>query len=163
MKDLLTTWLDYLSFATGSGNETVATHVSPSIVINRGAGGTLPHKVVSGKALSGVLERKFQDIDYEARITTAFTSGGAGTLRVQLITADNDALSSNPVSLEDTGVLAMAALTEGALLWRGTTRGVALKRYLGVQWIIATAAMTAGVIWAGPMLPPFQKNPPAIV
>lgn len=163
MNDFFTTWMNYMSFATASGNETVATHVSPSVVYNRGAGGTLAHKVAAGKALSGILERPFLDAEYEARVTTAFTSGGAGTLRLLLITDVLPTLVSAPVTLEDTGVLALASLTLGAKLWRGSLKGRTLKQYIGVQWIIGTAAMTAGGVWAGLTEDPLQLVPPGVV
>lgn len=86
------------------------------------------------------------DVRFILKLSQAFTSGGAGTLQVQLVEADNAALTTNAVVLHDTGALALAALTADNVKPRidiplPKNSG---KKYLGLKYIVGTAAMTAG-------------------
>jgi hypothetical protein len=83
-----------------------------------------------------------------AQITEAFTSGGAGTLQVQVITADDAALTSNVTVHNETRVYTLAELTLGRQFPIGLQAGIT-KRYMGLRYIIGTAAMTAGKVSAG--------------
>jgi hypothetical protein len=80
-------------------------------------------------------------------IDQTFTSGGAGTLDVKLQT-DTAVGFGTVVTLLSTGATALASLTAGAAIarWR-VPRGV--LRYLRLQYVVATADMTAGTITAG--------------
>jgi hypothetical protein len=80
-------------------------------------------------------------------IDTTFTSGGAGTLDVKLQT-DTAVGFGTVTTLLSTGATALASLTAGAQIarWR-IPRGV--LRYLRLQYVVATADMTAGTITAG--------------
>jgi hypothetical protein len=80
-------------------------------------------------------------------IDQTFTSGGAGTLDVKLQT-DTAVGFGTVVTLLSTGATALASLTAGAQIarWR-VPRGV--LRYLRLQYVVATADMTAGTITAG--------------
>jgi hypothetical protein len=80
-------------------------------------------------------------------IDTTFTSGGAGTLDVKLQTDTSSGFGS-AVTLASTGATALASLTAGAAIARWKVpRGV--LRYLRLQYVVATADMTAGTITAG--------------
>lgn len=81
------------------------------------------------------------------QVDTTFTSGGAGTLRVDLITSASANLGS-PTILESTPALALATLVAGYQFRLALPVGIT-QRYLGVQYVIATADMTAGSITAG--------------
>ena len=91
-----------------------------------------------------------EDIDFFALINTTFT--GATSMVVALVTADNAALSSNPIVLQQTDVIAEANLTAGTYLLRGSVNvsRVAPKRYLGVVYTVVgthgAGAITAGLI-----------------
>lgn len=93
-----------------------------------------------------------------AQVTTTFTSGGAGTLQVQLVQADNAALSSNLEVLAETAVLALATLVAGYQFRFGSWPPGTSKRYIGLRYVIATATMTAGKVTAGLVLDR-QTNP----
>lgn len=84
-----------------------------------------------------------------AQVTTAFTSAGAATVQLQVVMADDAALTSNLVVLASTDAIPKATLVAGykfriASLPLGIT-----KRYLGVQYVIGTATTTAGKITSG--------------
>jgi hypothetical protein len=81
------------------------------------------------------------------QVTETFTSGGAGTLQVNLITDDAEALGS-PTIIQSTPVLALATLKAGYQFRLQLPGGLA-ERYLGVQYVIGTATMTAGKVTAG--------------
>ena len=90
-----------------------------------------------------------QDISLFAQVNTTFTAGGAATLQIALVSADDAALTVNPIVHYQTPALALAALTAKA-------RPVALdlpygkyRRYVGLQYTVATGPMTAGAITAG--------------
>lgn len=98
-----------------------------------------------GKYFSG---RGGADVRFILKLSQAFTSGGAGTLQVQLVEADNAALTTNAAVLYDTGALALAGLTADNVKPRidiplPKNSG---KKYLGLKYIVGTAAMTAGRI-----------------
>lgn len=79
---------------------------------------------------------------------TAFTAGGAATLQVQLQTSDDN---STWVNLTDSGALALASLGAGArIAAQAVPRGV--RRYLRVNYTVATGPMTAGAVDAGLVL-----------
>lgn len=87
-----------------------------------------------------------------AQITEAFTSGGAGTLQVQLIEGTgvdgNGQINAGINVLQETQVYALAALTLGKQVPLALPVGIT-KRYLAMRYVIGTAAMTAGKITAG--------------
>lgn len=87
-------------------------------------------------------------------IFAAFTSGGAGTLDLQLIGNKTDpTFTSGNIIMRDTGVVALATLIRG-YEWRlkidrdliGTTQAANSVRYITLRAIIGTAAMTAGTL-----------------
>lgn len=81
------------------------------------------------------------------QVDETFTSGGAGTLKVQLINDDDAALGS-PTILQSSEVIALATLVAGYRFRLALPAGIA-ERYLGVQYVVATATMTAGKVTAG--------------
>ncbi|MDP1824910.1 MAG: hypothetical protein Q8L48_16760 [Archangium sp.] len=86
-------------------------------------------------------------IDLFVQITTAVTSGGAATIDFQLIQADDEGLTTNVEVLQSTGALAIAGLTVGKQIKLGLPPGFT-KRYMGLQYVIATATTTAGNVFA---------------
>jgi len=80
--------------------------------------------------------------------TTALASGGAATLQVELIMADDAALSSNVVSLLQSAAIAKASLVAGYRFRLGRVPNGATKRYLGFRYTIATNDFTAGALTA---------------
>lgn len=80
-------------------------------------------------------------------IDTTFTSGGSGTLDFKLQT-DTASNFGSAVTLQSTGAIAVASLVAGYAVARWKIpRGV--LRYLRMQYVVATADMTAGTITSG--------------
>lgn len=76
------------------------------------------------------------------QIDEAVTSAGAATVDFQLIMSANSDLSS-PTVLQTTGVIGKATLVVGYQARLALPVGIS-ARYLGVQYVIGTAATTAG-------------------
>lgn len=104
-------------------------------------GGTVPSDV--GKSI----------VKFLAQVVETFTSGGAATLQVNLISADDAALTSNVTVLASTAVLAKAVLIAGYkfLITARLPTGIT-QRFVGLQYVIATATTTAGKVTAGIVL-----------
>jgi Bbp16-like protein len=82
------------------------------------------------------------------QVVETFTSGGAATLQVQFVQADNAALSTNLEVLSETRVHALADLVIGKQFGVSVPPGVN-RRYVGVRYVIGTATTTAGKCTAG--------------
>lgn len=91
-----------------------------------------------------------------AQVTETFTSGGAGTLAVNVVQSANADLSSATV-LHGTPALALATLRAGYQFRIALPAGIT-QRYIGLQYVIATATMTAGKVTAG-LVEAKQTNP----
>lgn len=84
------------------------------------------------------------------QITATATSGGAGTLQVELVMADNGALTSNLVILQKTEAIALATLVAGYQFRIGGTVPPGItKQFIGLRYTVATADLTGGTISAG--------------
>lgn len=94
-----------------------------------------------------------------AQVTETFTSGGAGTLQFTVRTADDAALTVNVATVWNSPVYALASLKAGfqvpGLEWFPNVgplvngNDVRLRRYVGVRYVVGTAAMTAGRVTFG--------------
>lgn len=101
-------------------------------------------------------------------VATGIAAGAAGTYQVKLTSADNAALSSNPVdhvvsAAHVTGTTPIAVGT--VLLQVALPAGIPFKRYMGIQEVVATQATTAGAINAFLSLDgigPWRSYPAAI-
>lgn len=84
-----------------------------------------------------------------AQVTTAITSGGAATVKCEIVEADDEALTSNLVVLQASAAIAKADLVAG-YQWKfdGIPPGVA-DRYVGFRWTGGGADLTAGKVTAG--------------
>jgi hypothetical protein len=107
-------------------------------------------------AIGGPLTGDFgrgNDVMYIVGIVTqAFTSAGAATLQIQVIQADDAALTSNVQVLRETR--ALAAGTQPSVFTLGKVLNMQnvpsmTKQFLGLQYTIGTATTTAGKITAG--------------
>lgn len=96
-------------------------------------------------------------------VTTAFTSGGSGTLGLILQGApDNGSGAPGTWSTFWTSpVLALASLTAGAELANidmpKTPAGVAVPRFLRMQYVIGGATMTGGIVQSEIVLDRFDQ------
>lgn len=85
--------------------------------------------------------------EFFAQVVADFTSGGAGTLQINLIESPNADLSA-PTILQSTVPYALADLKKGFYARLSTPLGFR-QRYCGFQYVIAAAAMTGGNVTAG--------------
>lgn len=78
-------------------------------------------------------------------VDTTVTSGGSATLALELVTADNTALTTNVEVLMSSGTYALSALTAGTVLFAwALPKGRVYRDYIGLRQVIGTAALTAG-------------------
>lgn len=82
------------------------------------------------------------------QVDTTFTAAGAATLTATLESADNAALSSNPVVHFTTPAIPLSGLTAGTQVARIRLPVGDYKRYLGMRYTVGTGPMTAGAISA---------------
>lgn len=85
----------------------------------------------------------------QVQVGTTFTSAGAGTLAVDMVTADDSGLSTNAEVFPLAGATALANLTAGTQLVTAGIPRRRLRRYVGLRYTVGTAAMTAGTVTAG--------------
>lgn len=90
-----------------------------------------------------------QPVRLDARVGAAFNN--LTNLRVDLVTADNAALSTNPVVLDSATVL-LAGLTAGAEISGLQFAQGTAKRYLGLVYTVTGTAPTTGTVSAGLLL-----------
>jgi hypothetical protein len=104
-----------------------------------------------------------RNVDVLCKIGTACDSaGGTGTIKAQLVMADDENLATNPLVIgsseaigEDTAVAGYEFRTP-CKIPPGTT-----KYFLGVQFVTAGEALTAGTVTA--TLTPFDRDDAAFV
>jgi len=83
-------------------------------------------------------------------IQTVLATGGASELMVELVVADNAALDSNLVVLQQSAAIAKATLVAGYNFRIGGVLPPGLgKRYVGLRYNVTTNAITTGKITAG--------------
>lgn len=82
------------------------------------------------------------------KMVTSAVSAGGGTLKAELIMADDEALTSNVKSLKITDVIAVAQLVKGYEFRLGYLPPGITKKWLGIRITIGTAVFTAGKITA---------------
>lgn len=88
-----------------------------------------------------------RNVEILVQVSTTFTSGGAATLQVDII-SDDDAALGSPTVLQSSAAIPVASLVAGYQFRLALPAGIS-ERYLGVQYTIGTAAMTAGALTAG--------------
>lgn len=87
-------------------------------------------------------------------VTTTFTSGGAGTLQLELVSDGTSTIATDGSATEHitSATFALASLTAGTVLMKAplpSEDNVAVyERYLGLIGNVGTAAMTAGALTA---------------
>lgn len=91
------------------------------------------------------------EVELMVQLTETFTSGGAATVDFQFVQADDAALGTNLAVVQSTGALAKALLVAGYQPGVGPRIlvGRVTQRWIGMRYVIATAAGTAGKVSAG--------------
>lgn len=123
--------------------------------LNTGAAGTY---VIGDQVDLGVARDigNGQSLSWEVRVLTGINAAAAGTVTFQLVSADNAALTTNPVVHAQTSAFTTSTTSgnAGGALAAGTTlavidlpqEGPAYKRYLGVRQVTGTSAISAGAV-----------------
>ncbi len=90
--------------------------------------------------------------------TTPFTSGGSATLQVQVQTAPDNAGSPGTwVPLDQSDAIPVASLAQGYKFLPNKLGGPT-QRYLRLNYVVGTAAMTAGALTAA-LVPSLDVQP----
>lgn len=106
------------------------------------------------------------DVQLYAEVGTTFASGGSATLQVQVQGSSDN---STFYTMAEGPVIAVASLVSGArplqIDMPRPPAGVAMPRYIRLNYVIGTAAMTAGTINAALVLQrrDVVNYPPGIV
>jgi hypothetical protein len=109
-----------------------------------GGAGTVKHGDAIDLSVAPTDQGEGYPLFFVASIGT--TAGAGGTsLAVNLVTADNEALDSNPVTLLSTPAIATASLTAGARLIAVPLPKATYKRWLGVT-ITRVGTLSAGTL-----------------
>jgi hypothetical protein len=113
--------------------------------LNTGAAGTY---VIGDQVDLGVARDLGGDQAATLRISvaTTATSGGAATGAFQLVSADNAALTTNPVVHFQSDAIPVASLVAGTVVADVQVPRANYKRYIGIRQVTGTAAFTAGAI-----------------
>ncbi len=123
--------------------------------LNTGAAGTY---VIGDQVDLGVARDigNGQSLSWEVQVLTGINAAAAGTVTFQLVSADNAALTTNPVVHAQTSAFTTSTTSgnAGGALAAGTTlavidlpqEGPAYKRYLGVRQVTGTSAISAGAV-----------------
>lgn len=91
-----------------------------------------------------------EDLYMVFTVDTAFTAAGAATMEMQVVVADDAALSTNVTVVGTSGAIAKTALTAGATfaVRINPLIGSLGRRYFGANYVVATGPMTAGAVSA---------------
>lgn len=145
-----------LQVVTVTAPSTVAIDLQGGLAINHGVSTVFGEDIGRG---DGVAIPKLACF-----VGAAFTAGGAATLQVQLQAAPDDG-TGNPgtyITYTETPAIAVAGLVAGfkiaAFDWPQVPMGVALPRYLRLNYIVATGPMLTGTVFAGLVLQRADNN-----
>lgn len=126
-----------------------------AVLLNTGGAGTYTLGDQIDLAVGGVLGNigTEDELYLVISVDTGIAAGSAGTVSFQLVSADDAALTTNPVVHFQTAAFATGTGTANSTLRAGTLllatklpQAFDYKRYLGVRQVTGTAAVTAGRI-----------------
>lgn len=89
-----------------------------------------------------------REIPLELTVTEAFTSGGATTLQIEVQSSSSEAFSTT-IKHKLTDVIPKSDLTVGKILTKGLSLPPDVKRYVRLNYVVATGPFTGGKITAG--------------
>ena len=122
-------WFDHENIFDQAANITVTRKSTKALDLNRAA-----QDIGEG-----------EEITIRVAVVTAFIAVGAATLKIALVTDDNEALTS-PMVLEDQAVIPVANLILGFEVLITIPPSPVMKRWLGLVYTVANGPMTAGAI-----------------
>lgn len=94
--------------------------------------------------------------------TTATDSGSDATVTIELVGADNEALTTNATVMASSGAIAFASLIGGTTLWLSALPFYKTRRYFGVRYTVGSGPLTGGAFSAFVTLhPQFWDTLPA--
>lgn len=124
-----------------------------NVALNTGAAGTY---VIGNRIDLGVARDLGGDQSLYLVVLAAvgIAAGTAGTVAFQLVSADDAALTANPVVHAQSNAFVTGADTGTTTLKAGTSllaiqlpqEGTGYKRYVGIRQVTGTAAVTAGAV-----------------
>lgn len=126
--------------------QVVGTYASTN-TIDLGAPGTIPWL---GGTQRNDVGRGTHRLQVLCQVITAFT-GATATVQFQLITSASANLGT-PTVMDTTEAIAVATLIAGYQVRLSCIPHGVAQRYLGLQYLIATATTTAGTVTAGLVL-----------
>ena len=91
-----------------------------------------------------------EDLYMNFSVDTSFTAAGAATLEMQVVVADDAALTTNVTVIGSTGAIPKASLVAGANFAARINPQIASlgRRYFGANYVVSTGPMTAGAVTA---------------
>lgn len=140
---------NFLSFSSAQDLAKAAADYDSSNIIDLGVTSGIPSSANGGGARD-IGTGDDPSLKLLIQVTTAFTSGGAGTLAAALKGAADDGTGSPGAytTMWTSPTFALATLTQGAYLANvdvpRVIAGQALPRFLKLTYTIGTATMTAG-------------------
>lgn len=105
--------------------------------------GTNPPTIMGNTPINDV--GRAREIKVLSQLTADVTSGGAATMQVQLVQAD-DNVGTGAQIITQTDVVPLASLKKGYQFRIDAIPPGVTKRFLGFRYVIGTAAITAGTI-----------------
>lgn len=131
--------------------QVAGSYLSDKSVDTQSGFATFPGTPAIGGPLLGDFGRVGTHLDIAVVVTTAVTSAGAATLQLQIIQADDAALTANVEVLRETRALPAGAGTSifGLGVYRVGRVPSMSRRYVGLRYVIGAATTTAGVVTAG--------------
>lgn len=118
--------------------------------IDLGVVGTLPGPWKTSTPPNDV--GRGEPLDLLVQVVETFTSGGAATVQVQLVTAatvDGSNVPQNPTVIAETPAVGVANLKAGYQFRLPSVPPGIAQRYLALRYVIGGAATTAGKVTAG--------------
>jgi hypothetical protein len=82
------------------------------------------------------------------QVTVAVTSAGAATVQFEVVMSDDAAGQTNLTVLLQTAAIAKATLVAGYIIPLPALPTAVTQRYIGIQYVVGTAALTGGSIVA---------------
>jgi len=84
-----------------------------------------------------------------AKTGSAAFAGASGTLKVEIISATDAALTGSVTVLKTSALIPVASLTANTVFFKEKMPELISQRYVGLRYTVATTNMTGGLITAG--------------
>lgn len=122
--------------------ESVATHLSAKSIHRGAAVATVAGENAARELMDGWVPK------FLVKMTETAASLGAATLKVEVVQADNEGLTTNLEVLWASDAIALGTLVEGYRFYPELHVGQVTRNYLGTRYTVGTAEFTAGKVYA---------------